>query len=197
MLIHRKSLAGVTLIELMIAIAIVGILLVTGLPEAVNWIQNTKIRSYAETISNGLQLARAEAVRRNTSVRFQLVDSLTNSCALAATGSNWVVSLADPSGACDVAPSDTVAPQIVQKNSSAEGSTNVAINSGVANVVFNGLGRTNPAVDNKIQITNPTGGACIPAGPMRCLNVEVRTGGQIRMCDPAVAAGDNRACLIP
>lgn len=195
MLIYPKSLAGVTLIELMIAITILGILLIAGLPEAFKWMQNAKIRTAAESISNGLQLARGEAVRRNTSVRFQLVDSLTNSCALSATGSNWVVSLADPSGACDVAPSDTVAPQIVQKNSSAEGSTNVAINSGVANVVFNGLGRSTLLGANTIQVTNPTGGACIAAGPMRCLNIVVQIGGQIRMCDPSITAvGDTRRC---
>ena len=195
MLISPKSLAGFTLIELMIAITIVSVLLVIGFPEAVNWIQNTKIRSSAESISNGLQLARAEAVRRNTSVRFQLVDSLTSSCATTATGSNWVVSLADPSGACDVAPSDTVAPQIVQKKSSAEGSTNVVITAGSPNVVFNGLGRVTLGA-NTIQVTNPTGGACFAAGPMRCLNVVVQPGGQIRMCDPnpAIPVGDTRHC---
>ena len=194
MLIYPKSVAGVTLIELMIAITIFGILLILGLPESFKWMQNAKIRTAAESISNGLQLARGEAVRRNTSVRFQLVDSLTNSCALAATGSNWVVSLADPSGACDVAPSDTVAPQIVQKNSIAESSTNVVITSGVTNVVFNGLGRSTLGA-NTIQVTNPKGGACIAAGPMRCLNIVVQIGGQIRMCDPSITTvGDTRKC---
>ena len=31
-------------------------------------------------------------------------------------------------------------------------------------------------------------------GEMRCLNIVVTSGGQIRMCDPAVASGDSRAC---
>ncbi|MCC6472780.1 MAG: hypothetical protein IT514_03450, partial [Burkholderiales bacterium] len=44
--------------------------------------------------------------------------------------------------------------------------------------------------------TNPSGGACAAdGGPMRCLNVLVSPGGQIKMCDPAVAAtGDTRRC---
>jgi hypothetical protein len=32
------------------------------------------------------------------------------------------------------------------------------------------------------------------AGEMRCLAILVTTAGQIRMCDPAVAAPDPRAC---
>jgi type IV fimbrial biogenesis protein FimT len=66
-----------------------------------------------------------------------------------------------------------------------------------ADVVFNGLGRTDLAAGAlTIQVTNPTGGVCVAAsGPMRCLNVVVQPGGQIRMCDPAIAtAGDTRKC---
>jgi type IV fimbrial biogenesis protein FimT len=200
MLNRRTRNHGVTLIELMVGVAIMIILLFLALPNFAIWMQNTQIRTGGEAILNGLQLARAEAVRRNTSVRFQLVDSLTSSCALSATGGNWVVSLADPSGACEVAASDTVAPQIVQKKSGAEGSPNAVVTvapAGATIVTFSGLGSvavknedgSDPITEMKID------SGAIPAADSRELCIMVNLAGAVRLCDPQVAAGDSRACL--
>lgn len=184
---------GITLIEVMIGLVILGILLAMGVPSFSAWIQSSQIRNSAESIQNGLMHARAEAVRRNTTVRFQLVTDLTNGCAISATGSSWVVSLDDPSGACDSAASDTVAPRIVQGRSNTEGSRNAVVSgNGISSINFNGIGQANTAAT--IDISNPTGGACAAAGPMRCLRVTVTTGGQVRMCDPARAAADPQGC---
>lgn len=184
---------GITLIEVMIGLVILGILLAMGVPSFAGWIQSSQIRNSAESIQNGLMQARAEAVRRNTTVRFQFVTDLTNGCAVSATGPSWVVSLDDPSGACDSAASDTVAPRIVQGRSNAEGSRNAIVSgNGVSSIIFNGIGQANTAAT--IDISNPTGGACAAAGPMRCLRVTVTTGGQVRMCDPARAAADPQGC---
>lgn len=191
---HRAT-RGFSLIELMVAIAVLGILIMMALPSLGTWIQNTQIRTAAEGIQSGLQLARVEALRRNTVVRFQLMDTLTSSCGFSATGTNWVVSLADASGACDAAPSDTAAPRIIQKRSGNEGSSSAQVMATGGNTVhFNGLGRviqppTAPAALTQINITNPVNGACKTSGgnePMRCLRITVSSGGQIRMCDPAV-----------
>jgi len=154
---------------------------------------------------NGITLARSEALHRNTTVRFQLTTTLDSSCALSAAGTSWVVSLADPSGACDVAPSDTTAPQIIQKKSGSEGSPHaqIAANGGTTTIYFNGLGRpVNPggvATITQIDITNPSAGVCQnvdPAnGPMRCLRITISTGGESKMCDPAVTDNtDPRFC---
>jgi len=202
-----KSSAGFTLIELMTVIVILAIMLFLALPNFNVWLQNTQIRTAGEAVLNGMQLARAEAIRRNTNVRFQLVDSLTSSCALSDTGRNWVVSQADPSGACQVAASDTVAPQIVQKKSSAEGSPNAVVTASPAaadpsfngTVTFNGFGSIATNVDgtpaiSAIKINAPSIGA-----DSRDLCVLVGTGGTIRMCDPKVVAPDTRTCgaVIP
>jgi type IV fimbrial biogenesis protein FimT len=192
--------AGMTLIELMIGIVLLGILLALGVPTFSRWVQSSQIRNAAEAIHNGLMLARAEAVRRNTTVRFQFVTTTTGACALSDTGTNWVVSLDSPVGACDAAPSDNVAPRIVQVRSATEGSRNAVVNAGgVSWISFNGTGGAiingNPATPAAaINVTNPTGGTCAAAGPMRCMRVTVATGGQIRMCDPARAAGDPQGC---
>jgi len=187
--------AGMTLIELMIGIVVLGILLALGVPTFSRWTQSSQIRNAAEAIHNGLMLARAEAVRRNTTVRFQLVTTTTSACALSDIGANWVVSLDSPAGDCDAAPSDNVAPRIVQVRSAAEGSRNAAVNAGgVSLITFNGTGQATGGAPAAINVTNPTGGACAPGGPMRCMRVTVATGGQIRMCDPARAADDPQGC---
>ena len=187
--------AGMSLIELMIGIVVLGILLALGAPTFFRWTQSSQIRNAAEGIHNGLMLARAEAVRRNTTVRFQFVTTTTGACALSDTGANWVVSLDSPAGACDAAPSDNVAPRIVQVRSAAEGSRNAAVNAGgVSEITFNGTGQATGGAPAAINVTNPTGGACAPGGPMRCMRVTVATGGQIRMCDPARAADDPQGC---
>jgi type IV fimbrial biogenesis protein FimT len=57
-------------------------------------------------------------------------------------------------------------------------------------VTFNGLGRvTGAAPITQIDVrhvTDPIGGNCQPAGPMRCMRLNISSGGQVRMCDPAV-----------
>lgn len=158
---HKIRVQGMTLIELVITLAIVAIVLTIGLPSYGQWIQNTQIRTAAESIQNGLQLARLEAVRRNTAVDFTF------------TGTNWAVAV--------VAPAETV-----QSKSGAEGSPNVAVAATVNPITFNGLGRvTSPgAGDIQINLTNAVGGN-------RPLRVVVTRGGEIRMCDPALSRATN------
>lgn len=185
---------GTTLIELLIGMVIVAILFTMGAPSFSDWIQNTRIRSSAESILNGLQLARAEAVRRNAMVRFQLVDNLTNACTLTSVRPNWVVSQDDATGNCGKEPSDT-APRIIQKHSSTEGSTaGIDVSTVNALLTFNGLGRatTLAAGSNAvITVSNPEIDDCMPSGTMRCLRIVVSSAGQVRMCNPAFARADN------
>ena len=196
-MLKRRPTAGFSLIELMIGLVVLGIVLMIGLPSLAIWMQNVQIRNAAETIAAGLNLARAEALRRNANVRFQLVDSLQASCVLSGQGTSWVVSTNNPAGACNAAPSE--AGPVLQKKDGAEGSPNATVTSfdGNNTVVFNGLGRILTVTPlTRIDVANPNGGACVAAaGPMRCLRITVSTGGQIRMCDPAVADNtDPRAC---
>jgi type IV fimbrial biogenesis protein FimT len=190
--------AGVTLIELAIGLAIIGVLLAVGLPAWQSFIQNAQVRNGGESVLQGLNLARAEAIRRNTSVRFQLVSDLTSSCALSSGSLSWVVSMADPTGACDVDPSDTAAPRIIQKQSGTEGTRNVALSAtGGSTVTFSGLGRATLGITQldlrsavgTCQHTDPTNGT------IRCLRVLVGSGGQVKLCDPKVADNtDPRFC---
>jgi type IV fimbrial biogenesis protein FimT len=192
---RRASSRGFTLVELMVAITILAILVLAGVPGFTAWLQNTQIRTAAEAIQSGLQLARSQAVTRNAPVRFQLMSTLDNSCALSTTASNWVVSQDSAVGACATAASDTTAPRIVQARPARDGSRNAVVAASQSSVVFNGLGRISPASTVTIDISNPTGGTCASAsGPMRCLQVTVSPTGQVRMCDPQFDSTDAQGC---
>lgn len=198
----RRAHLGMSLIELMIGITIMALLLMIGLPNMSIWLNNTQIRTTGETLLAGLQLARTEAVKRNQIVRFQMVSDLTGGCAITAGGKSWVVSLDDPAGDCDAAPSDTVAPRILQARSGSEGTERTTVTATpAATAYFNGLGRLSSpggaANLTQVLITNPVGGTCehVDGGPMRCLRIDISVGGEAKMCDPAVTdATDPRIC---
>ena len=209
---------GFTIIEVMISLVVLGVLISLGAPGFVEWLQNQQIRAAAEATLNGLQVARGEAVRRNTPVRFQLVSDLTSTCVLSSdslttpVSVSWVVSLADPSGACDATPDTGQTPsppgRILQRRTSAEGSPNALATSvfvpsppaapapqAASTVTFAALGNVVANADGtpsivKIDLTNPN----VSPGAMRPLRVIINSGGSTRMCDPALAPPEPRGC---
>lgn len=195
-----RKLGGMSMIELLIALAVLGLLTALGLPSFNAWLHNTKLRTAAESLQSGLQMGRAEAVRQNRNVEFVLtndmpiaanVNALVPSIVGDIVGANWVVRV-------DTDPDPAVTTyDFISGKSAAEGSTTTVVITAPANTItFTGLGRATLAANSTFQVTNPAGGACAAlAGPMRCLNVTVAVGGQVKMCDPAVAtAGDSRRC---
>ncbi len=187
---------GVTLIEMMVVLIIVAVLATLAAPSAANWIRGMKIRTAAESISSGLQLARTEALRRNTLLRFQLVDTLGSDCALNTGGPHWIVSRDDVEGKCEVAPSETDAPRAVQAhNGNTEGGGQTLVSSTETLFTFNGLGRLTSTAGS-IDITGPGGenDCAHKSGQTRCLRIDIASGGSVRMCDPALPATDTQGC---
>jgi type IV fimbrial biogenesis protein FimT len=182
---------GFTMEELLLTFAIFALLLVFGLPNLTLWIQNTNVRTAAESIQNGLQFARTEAVRRNGRMEFVLVSDIANQTNVSAApdtaGLNWLVRNYQSGG--------TYTSTDFIQGSGANSTPTAMVTASDATVVFNGLGRTDLAAINTIQITNPSYTCIGSGGDLRCLNVVVQIGGQIRMCDPSVTTvGDTRAC---
>ena len=191
---------GFTLIELVVALAIFGILMAVGMPSFSAWTQNSQIRTAAGAIQSGLQLARAEAVRRNTLIRFQLTSTLDSGCALSTTDTNWVVSFDDPTGLCNLSLLDDSAsvataavPRMIQTRPASEGSNRVVAVANQSAVIFNGLGRLS-AVAPAVAPSAFSVELQPSAGSARNLKVNVSIGGQIRLCDDNLSAGDPQKC---
>jgi type IV fimbrial biogenesis protein FimT len=171
---------GMTLIEVLIAMAILGVLVAMAMPVAGEWLLNAQIRTAAEGLQDGLQQARNEAVRRNTAVEFRLL-----------AGTGWEVRLADT----------LAANRILGSRPSSEGAPNAYLTSapaGASIVTFDGMGRRLPA---NVDATPVLIGICadlqpsaLAAARSRDLQLNISLSGQVRMCDPKVAASDLRFC---
>ncbi|QEW05259.1 GspH/FimT family pseudopilin [Nitrincola iocasae] len=93
---HKSS--GITLIELLVAIAVLTILLSIGVPSFNNVIQNSRSTALANEIVTALNLARSEAVRRAQDVKVcASTDEATCNGAWDGT-SGWIV-IPDVAGA--------------------------------------------------------------------------------------------------
>ncbi len=159
-------------------IAILGVALTLGVPSFKVWIQNTKIRTAAESISYGLSLARSEAIHRNVAVRFSLTS---------ATSTGWSVAL------------DSTPLVFLHQRSANEGSLGVTVTVTPATAValtFSALGRKQANMTGvgpsltQIDVDSDT----LTADESRNLRILINAGGGSRLCDPELAATDPRAC---
>jgi len=184
---------GFNLIEMMVALTVLGVLITLGAPSFGEWMQSQRIRASAEAILNGMQVARAEAIRQNLPIELGLEPPL----------SGWTVC----PGSVKPCDSTTPAASVIQSKSAQEasGGARIAQTPGdVTLLTFSPLGALlakNPADDSlpvtKVDVYYNDPALCLAAGgTMRCLRVVVSGGGTVRMCDPTptIVAPDPRAC---
>lgn len=193
----RQSNRGLTLIELVVVLALLGIALVAALPSISSWMRNLQLRSSAESIRAGVERARMEALRRNTQMGFWLVNdsagALTANCALSTSGPAWVVSIEDPSSKCGVAPSASVSPRAVDGWAPGPSANTVqvaaidAAGDSASSAVFNSLGQLQAGGIVRIDVTDANGQAT-------ALRIMVSSSGSVRMCTPSAPSGDPRQC---
>lgn len=198
---------GFTIIEMVVAIAVLGLIVLVATPSIGTWLANIRIRNTAESLQNGIQLARSEAVRRNQNMSFYLV-ALTNpavmdnTCTLSDASGSWVVSVNSPTNKCATAPSTTATPMIVATHAAGgNGGTSTVralhdASTAGNSLTFSGMGRvTNTATGiTLIQVLGPDGNASSTV--YRPLNITVSTAGAVRMCDPSsnLPSTDPRRC---
>lgn len=178
MLTPRVGPRGFTLVEVMVSVTIIGLLFTFGLPTFTAWIQNQQIRNCAESILNGLQLAKSQAVRSNVNVQLILTNGSPTAAnvgaAASVTGTNWIIRTFQPTNPYSGA-------DFIQGRTGQEGSKNATVLADSSSFVFTPLGRlANPPVAN-INI-NVTSSATYSG--KRPLRVIVSPRGQILMCDP-------------
>jgi len=168
--------SGFSLVEVMVVMALIAVLATLAAPSYRVWIQNTRIRTTAESIQNGLQKAKTEALRNNARVSFTLNGD-----------ASWAVGCVNPTATC---------PANIETASKVEATSDIAINTDSGNMVitFTNLGMRDPAeaADEFNQVSIDM--SSMSAADSRNLDVRVGPGGNVKMCDPEVVAPDLRAC---
>jgi len=196
--------AGFSLVELVIVVAIIGMMLALALPAFSNMLRNNQIRAAAEAVLSGVQQARAIAVSTNQRVFFTLTDNLTSNCSIEpADAKSWVISMDSPENACDAAilnakaPSlaTAAAPRLLGTWSATEkaGKTQL-VGNGVGQVSFDSFGRPSTAASIVINMLDNNYNCGTADSEARCLTVLVSVGGQASICDQQLAATKLGAC---
>jgi len=129
MSIRLRIRAGFTLIELMIGLAVLGILVVLAMPSYQHWVANSRVRATSESIQQGLRLARNQAVDLAQWVRFELV---------AANRADWTVCVPNNAsdgctGYSDACDAERRSGCVIQRYVSQAGDYNVRLASAVGN----------------------------------------------------------------
>jgi type IV fimbrial biogenesis protein FimT len=187
--------SGFTLLEMIVTIAIFGILVALGVPAMRTWISNVKVRAVADALQNGVRLAQSEALRRSRQVVFSLTNSTNPQAGFTAVanGNYWSINTV-PAMLDGTETSAFVGSGVLSSTSSG-----VTITASQAAICFNSAGRL--VANSSSSVTNITGGTTgctMPSGTPPSftyqiqltgadhpLNVQVALGGQVHLCDPS------------
>jgi type IV fimbrial biogenesis protein FimT len=199
--------AGFTLMEAMIALAIMGVMLAVGLPNMSTWLRNSRAAAAAEFYADGIKLARGEALRHNSASRIVLTEN-------ARTGQmDWQVDICYPTAAVPCGPdSGCWSTRTAAAGGDQEGAngflsvfrsadelpaTTVLAQSfnpsGATDIYFTSLGWLDPAFAQQMRSLDlaPAPGH---AGDFPASSLRISLAGLATKCDPTVAAGDSRMC---
>lgn len=185
---------GITMMEVMVTVAIIAIMMAVGAPTLARWMQNNQIKTSAQNVLNGLQLARGEAVRRNARVQFTLTDK--------AGTTGWSVGCLTVTATCEAniqIGSATDGGETVRLGAStatltgADYTTPIKAGSGMtgaASVTFTAFGQADPTTNNitRIDVTSATDASA------RRLVIRIPDGGSPLLCDPGLPAGNSQSC---
>lgn len=98
----QPGMAGFTLVELMVTLAVVGILAAVAAPAMTSLIAGNRLAGATGELTSSLQLARSEAIRRNAQVTV-CASSNGTSCTAGTDWSSWIVTGPDNSAAAGAA----------------------------------------------------------------------------------------------
>jgi len=181
----RAHSTGFSLIELMVAITILGLLIMFGASSYSTWIANTRIRNAAESIQNGLRLARTQAIQRARPVRFELGSAAADwtVCVTAATTPSTCTGATETIQVQSAGDGVTGVRVGGSKDAGVDATTDVSANSAAgAGVTFSALGRAVAGTSPLTKIDAST-----TRTDTRRLVMLIASGGSVRMCDPSLS----------
>jgi type IV fimbrial biogenesis protein FimT len=180
---------GFSIVEILITLGIIALVIGLASPSVMLWIQNLQLRNAADSVLGGLQMARLEALKRNTTIAFEFQDQ--NSVA-------WHVCV------FDVANAACKAGDIASAAGSSSGNARVGVETTYSDyalalgpgvnvpslVAFDPFGRVSPNSPvniARIDVRNPT----LSSSDERRLSIRVEAAGEVHMCDPKLSKATN------
>jgi type IV fimbrial biogenesis protein FimT len=135
--------SGVTLVEMMIAVSILGILASVAAPNMVNLLRDARLSSQSDLLIATLNNARSEAIKQKINIQFCPAANANTATACSTNGADW-------SRGWILMGNNTVLQRVIVQN-------NIGINSVTINPVTN-------AVTNPVLVTfNSANGSAFPA----------------------------------
>jgi type IV fimbrial biogenesis protein FimT len=148
---HRRVALGFTIIELLVAMVVAGILAAIGIPAFSSFVQNDRDTGQINSLAMSLNLARSEAVKRNTSAGVTVCPSSNGACNSPAGGwaAGWLV--------LDLDPNNTLAPVLQQVPALAGTNVLTATGGGANGVTFRSNGSV--VASMKVKVCDSRGSA--------------------------------------
>lgn len=174
---------GITLVEGLITVVLVALLTSLAPPSAIGWLEQGRVRAAAELIHAGIQLARAEAITRNSRVQFLLnVDT------------SWAVACTAVTPGCP----DTAAIHAFD-GVSARGSATLTVNgagaAGPRSVAFTAQGRPDTGEGSRITSVGVAMATKLEwFAATRELRADISDFGRTRLCCPNAAVESPTRC---
>jgi type IV fimbrial biogenesis protein FimT len=205
---------GFTLVELMVALAIFGFLILLAGPQLTTLLSNSQVRGAAESVYNGVQRAQAAAIQSNSPARLVLDPTTGTGGWQVHISVDGAVPARNPTTPCGT-PSGAPTGNPAQLFCAKDGAANAAITPTPADattITFDPYGRVQCNTDDTLACDGSKNLQWIDVGssnnpsarPMRvCITNQQAPNGagsipttasQIKMCDPNAAATEPQAC---
>lgn len=204
---RRPRQHGLTLVELLVAMAIFGILIAVGIPSTTGWLMANRARSAAEFYADGFSLARRQAVSHNSYSRISLSPNVHTGqmdwqvdicfatpdagCSDVQGGWSTVVApaAADPEGAAGYRSVHRAADTLP----SAEVLVPSRLPDGASQVYYTPLGWVDPVVGNRLARLRLDPAPSL-AGQVPPVALAITLAGMVTKCRPDLPATDSRSC---